>query len=71
MKSHGFFSAQSHLPGRSEGMSARGSDAADIRLVLSRGRGYGGGCGDRGVKGWVGGGVLHFTLSWDFTSDLM
>ena len=68
MKSHGFFSAQSHLPGRSEGMSARGSDAADIRLVLSRGRGYGGGCGDRGGGG---GGVLHFTLSWDFTSDLM
>ena len=48
MKSHGFFSAQSHLPGRSEGMSARGSDAADIRLVLSRGRGWGGGCGGGG-----------------------
>lgn len=62
MKSHGFFSAQSHLLDRSEGMSARGSDVADIRLVLS-----GGG------RGWgeVQGDVLHFTLSWDFTSDLM
>ena len=37
MKSHGFFSAQPHLPGRSEEMSARGSDAADVRLVLKEG----------------------------------
>ena len=60
MKSHGFFSAQSHLPGRSEGMFARGSDAADIRLVLSRGRGYGGGLRGQGGEGAGGGRCLAF-----------
>lgn len=57
------FLSQSHLPGRSEGMSARGSDEAGIRLVLRRGRRWGGeGAGLREGAGQ--GIILPFTLSW-------